>query len=260
MRKLSLITLLALLPALIHAAPLRVFIRGGEKSHGPGAHEHERFLIDWTKLLADRGIKSDGAKDWPTARQLAESDVLVMYAQDGANATDEQKENLAKFTKRGGGIVVIHTAVVGSDTAWWKSVVGGAWIHGKTRWREGPMELGFTRDAGRAHAITAGAADFGMDDEIYYDLDVSPDVRVLATSDTGDGDPKVQGQIWTYEKDGYRAFVSIPGHLYTTFERPNYRAILLRGIAWAGKLDQLDQFCTPDEIKALGEPDLGIQH
>ena len=47
--------------------------------------------------------------------------------------------------------------------------------------------------------------------------------------------------MWTYERtvDGgrtpYRAFVSIPGHLYENFNRPNYRSILLRGITWAGR-------------------------
>lgn len=253
MKRLLLSALFVVLPLASDAAPLRVFIRGGVKTHGPNAHEHERFLNDWKVLLTERGIKADGAKDWPNAMQLSKTDVLVMYAQDGANATPEQKENLAKFTKRGGGIVVIHTAAVSNDPVWWKSVIGGAWVQGKTKWREGPMALHFTNQGKSSgpDAITAGAADFKMDDEIYYNLDMSPDVHVLATSDTGDGAPKIQTQIWTYEKDGYRAFVSIPGHLFGTFERPNYRAILLRGIAWAGKLKNLDEFCKPEEIKAL---------
>ena len=57
----------------------------------------------------------------------------------------------------------------------------------------------------------------------------------------------MQPQMWTYERtvDGgrtpYRAFVSIPGHLYENFNRPNYRAILLRGIAWAGKRANVDE-------------------
>ncbi len=238
------------------APPLRVFIRGGVKTHGPNAHEHERFLNDWKKLLTDRGLKADGAKDWPNSVQLAKTDVLVMYAQDGGNATPEQKENLAKFTNRGGGIVVIHTAAVSNDPAWWKSVIGGAWVQGKTKWREGPMELHFSETAkpGGPHPITLGAVGFKMDDEIYYNLDVSPDIRVLAESDTGDGTPKIQVQMWTYEKDTYRAFVVIPGHLYGTFQRPNFRAILLRGIAWAGKRNNLDEFCKPEEIKALAAP------
>lgn len=238
------------------AAPaLRVFIRGGIKTHGENAHEHERFLNDWKKLLNSRGLKTDGAMDWPTDEQLAKTDVLVMYAQEGANATEEQKKNLAKFTGRGGGIVVIHTAIVGNDSNWWKSVVGGAWVHGKTKWREGPMELIY-KDAGepaKMHPITRGAVSFKMDDEIYYDMDMLPDVTVLAESDTGDGTPKIQAQMWTYEKNDYRAFVAIPGHLYDTFEMPRFRAVLLRGIAWAGKRDNLDEFSKPEEIKALKE-------
>ena len=36
------------------------FIRGGVKTHGPNAHEHERFLNDWKVLLNERGMKVDG--------------------------------------------------------------------------------------------------------------------------------------------------------------------------------------------------------
>ena len=36
-------------------APLRVFIRSGPKSHGPGAHDHPRFLAEWVTLLNARG-------------------------------------------------------------------------------------------------------------------------------------------------------------------------------------------------------------
>jgi hypothetical protein len=40
------------------AAPLRIFLRGGAKTHGPagnGLHDHEHWLADWQKLLATRG-------------------------------------------------------------------------------------------------------------------------------------------------------------------------------------------------------------
>jgi type 1 glutamine amidotransferase len=253
MKRIVTLGLWLVLPCLSLAAPLRVFIRGGEKSHGPNAHEHAQFLTDWKALLTSRGIQTEGAKDWPTAEQFGTTDVLVMYAQEGGNATAEQKTNLAKFTARGGGIVVIHTAAVSNDTAWWKSVIGGAWVHGKTKWREGPMKLNFAKAKSptEPHPITQAAADFEMDDEIYYNLDMSPNVRVLAESDTGDGDPKFQAQMWTYEPDSYRVFVTLPGHLYPLFARPNYRAILLRGIAWAGQRPNVDEFCKPEELKAL---------
>src|SRR5262249_13732377 len=94
------------------AEPLRVFIRGGPKSHGPGAHEHAQFLNDWTKLLTERGMKVKGGMEFPTAEELAQTDVLLMYAQDGGNVPADRREGLNSFLKRGGGVVVIHTASV----------------------------------------------------------------------------------------------------------------------------------------------------
>ncbi|MBL9201380.1 MAG: hypothetical protein JNL39_12790, partial [Opitutaceae bacterium] len=44
--------------ALAADAPLRVFIRSGPKSHGPGQHDHPRFLAEWVPLLNARGAKA----------------------------------------------------------------------------------------------------------------------------------------------------------------------------------------------------------
>ena len=40
------------------AEPLRVFIRAGVKTHGPGQHDHPQFLKDWVPLLTQRGLKA----------------------------------------------------------------------------------------------------------------------------------------------------------------------------------------------------------
>src|SRR5215472_17172124 len=66
----------------LSGAPLRVFIRAGVKTHGPNQHDHPRFLEDWEKLLTERGVHPDGALDFPTPTQLANTDVLIIYAQD----------------------------------------------------------------------------------------------------------------------------------------------------------------------------------
>jgi uncharacterized protein len=84
------------------AEPLRIHIRGGAKSHGPGAHEHEQFLKLWTKLLTERGATVTGSMDFPTDAQLDGADVLIMYAQEGGNIPDDRKPALDKFLKRGG--------------------------------------------------------------------------------------------------------------------------------------------------------------
>src|SRR5579862_1720712 len=140
--KLLTLLFLCVLTVTAQSEPLRVFIRGGKKTHGPNAHEHERFLNDWKALLAQRGMKTDGVMDFPTADQLAQADVLVMYAQDAGNIRPEQRPILETFIKRGGGIVVIHTASVANKaetSPYWKSIIGGSWVQGQTKWKEGPM-------------------------------------------------------------------------------------------------------------------------
>jgi putative membrane-bound dehydrogenase-like protein len=256
-------------------APLRVFIRSGPKSHGPGAHDHPRFLKEWLPLLNARGARATGREGFPTKAELDDVDVLVLHAQEAGNIPDPaDRQHLAEFIARGGGLVVIHAGAVSRDPDWFKGIVGGSWRNGTTRWLEGPMHLYFTD---RESPITRDASNWAMDDEIYYDMDLQPDVRVLAAAYTpkaagarnagaqrradeltGGGKRvsvyDIQPQMWTYERTAeggrvpYRAFVSIPGHLYENFNRVNYRAILLRGIAWAGKRSNADELLKPEEL------------
>src|SRR5437667_3756843 len=246
-----------------HAArpdkPLRVFIRAGAKTHGPNQHDHPRFLAEWKEMLNQRGAKADGSMDFPTGEQLENTDVLVIYAQDGMKVVGEQRASFEKFLRRGGGLVVIHDGVVSSDQhEWAKKVQGGSWRWDgdkKTKWLEGEAGIYFVD---QKHPIVRGVSNFDWKDEIYYDLDMAPDVHVLATS--FHSVYVIAPQMWTYEKNWeggsapYRAFVSIPGHEYASFQTPHYRAILLRGIAWAGKRDSVDFLCSKEELNSLSYP------
>lgn len=253
---------LALSTLATSAQPLRVFIRAGVKTHGPNQHDHPRFLAEWTKLLNERGAKCDGGMEWPTAQQLEQTDVVVMYCANGGEFSEAQKADLDKYLKRGGGIVVIHDAVCGKDAEWFKTIVGGAWQHGRAKWFEGDISLYYTQNPS---PITAGASNFDLDDELYYQLDMLPGAKVLAATWTPDERAKKNGrafphiydsapQMWTYETKTHRAFVSIPGHDWKTFELPHYRAVLLRGIAWAGRRTNVDELCAKEELASLEYP------
>jgi putative membrane-bound dehydrogenase-like protein len=246
------------------AAPLRVFIRAGVKTHGPNQHDHPRFLQDWTKLLGERGMEVHGGMDFPAAPQLEKTDVLIIYAQDGMQIVGEQRVTFEKFLHAGGGLVVIHDGVVSGDQdQWCKSIIGGAWrwptdtlLKDKaTKWFEGDVGLCWLNNP---HPISRGLSNFDWKDEIYYDLDLAPDIEVLATS--FHNIRIIAPQIWTYEKTiaggttPYRAFVSLPGHEYDVFNAPHYRSVLLRGIAWAGKRPDADEFCRPEELASLRYP------
>src|SRR5438876_3265183 len=79
------------------AQPLRMFIRGGVKTHGPGQHDHPRFLSEWKDLLNQRGAQADGAMDFPSARQLDNTDVLVMFAAEAGTLKPDQRAALDQF-------------------------------------------------------------------------------------------------------------------------------------------------------------------
>ena len=255
------------------ADPLRIFIRSGPKSHGPGAHDYPRFLKEWVRMLNERGAKATGAETFPTKAQLDATDVLILHKQEAGNIDPADRMNLNDYLARGGGVVVIHAGAVSTDPDWFRTIVGGSWRNGTTKWLEGPMHLYFTD---RDSPITKDASNWSMDDEIYYDMDILPEARILAAAYTpkplgrnanfqkradeltGGGKRvsiyDVQPQMWTYERSTegartpYRAFVSIPGHLYENFNRPNYRSILLRGIAWAGRRPNVDELLKKDEV------------
>ena len=234
------------------ANPLRVFIRSGPKTHGPGQHDHPRFLEEWTKLLNERGAKATGKMGFPTAQELENTDVLVMYLAEGGTIVGQDRENLEKFLARGGGIVTIHDAVCGTDPEWFKTIVGGAWEHRHSKWHEGEVGVYFIDTE---HPITRGISNFDFDDEIYYDLHMMPEAKVLASSFHSVF--VIAPQIWTYEKENYRSFVNLQGHNHKSFSLPHFRAILLRGIAWAGKRENVDMLCSQEELASLKYPEGG---
>jgi hypothetical protein len=46
--------------------PMHIYLRGGLKTHGPGAHDYPQFMADWSKLLTERGAIVDGGFHFPT--------------------------------------------------------------------------------------------------------------------------------------------------------------------------------------------------
>ncbi|MEO8481297.1 MAG: ThuA domain-containing protein [Acidobacteriota bacterium] len=262
---LILVTLFSALPA-AQTAPLRIFLRGGPKTHGPvgnGLHDGEVWVREWVPLLQSRGATVEGAIRFPTGEELARTDVLVMFAADAGTILGADRANLEAFLKRGGGIVCLHDCVVTSqDPQWFKTIVGGSWENRVAKYFEGENTYYYVSPE---HPVVKGAANFTLTDEVYWDLHMMPNVQVLASSmqpvrpaagATADASIRTLiPQMWAYERqvDGgvpYRAFVSLLGHHFTTFSSPHVRAVFLRAIAWAGKRD-VDLLATPDEVRAI---------
>jgi type 1 glutamine amidotransferase len=229
--------------------PMKVYIYGGPKTHGEGQHDYPQFLADWSKILQNRGALVDGGLHFPTPRELAGVDVLIIYKGDAGYVSLEDRATLDQYLRRGGGIISLHDSLCADDPEYMANIVGGAKKHGQTN---------FTLEANvpytivdKEHPIMKGMDDFKITDEAFFLMTWSktPEIHVLATA-VIDGTPsagthkgEVVPQIWTYEKSlapapagsPYRAFVWMQGHNYSNFSLPNTQAMMLRAIAWAGK-------------------------
>jgi type 1 glutamine amidotransferase len=224
---------------------IRVFLYAGLKTHGPGQHDYPQFLADWSKILTERGAAVTGSLQFPSARELANVDVMVIYKGDAGYMTDEDRATLDAFIGRGGGVVTFHDALCGPDPAQYAAIVGGGKKHGEVNYTleaEVPYTIVDT-----AHPIMQGMTAFTIKDEAFFNMTwaKSPEIKVLATA-TMAATPSAKGhhgevvpQIWAYERTAgtqpYRAFVWMQGHNYSNFSLPAVQGMLLRGIAWAGK-------------------------
>lgn len=219
---------------------IKVYIRAGLKSHGPGFHDYPQYLADWSKVLTEHGAVVDGSFHSPTEAELKGIDVIVMYKGDAGYMTDVEKATLDAFVKRGGGIVSFHDSLCGPDPVYMASIVGGAKKHGERNFSAGEMKYAITD---KAHPIMKGMSDFTLTDEAFMKMTWAPSgLHALASvpMPVGESKGEVVPQIWTYEHtvpggQPARAFVWMQGHTYTNFADPTVQPMILRGIAWAAK-------------------------
>jgi len=238
--------------------PLRIFIRAGEKTHGAGDngnHDYPAFLGSWSTILKDRGSVVDGALHFPTAEELARTDVLINFKGDGGTCSVSERALLETYLKRGGGIVTMHDGMCSDDADWFKNMVGAAKQHGERNSSSGALHVTFVD---KNHEITKGIPDFDIDDEAFFLLRTTPEMHPLATS-VIPSTKEVVPQIWTAERTlaggkPFRSFVYMLGHRFDNWSKPEVKTLMLRGIAWAGRrpVDLLTNAPAPAERGGRG--------
>jgi type 1 glutamine amidotransferase len=237
------------------AQPLRIFIRAGEKTHGLGGnglHDYPAFLGAWSTILKDRGAVVDGALHFPTAEELARTDVLINFKGDGGTCSVAERALLESFLKRGTGILSLHDGMCSNDADWYATIAGGAKQHGERNSSSGAIKLTIVD---RAHEITKGLSDFEIDDEAFFLLRKTPEMHVLAEAPIPSSS-EVVPQVWTAERTltggkTHRSFVYMLGHRFENWANPNVQTMLLRAIAWAGRRP-VDLFANPPTAPVRG--------
>lgn len=237
---------------------MHVYIWSGLKSHSTGQHDYPQFFADWSKILTDHGAVVDGAMHTPTAAELENVDVLVIYKGDAGYLTESQKSVLNAYVKRGGGFVNLHDTLCGPDPVYMASLLGGGKKHGEINFT---WEVPITYNVvDKDNPIMKDMSAFTIWDEGFYSMTWAkdPEIHPLATITipanqfTGTHKGEVVPQIWTWEHtvpggQPARAFVFMQGHTYANFSNYQVQRTLLRGIAWAGKrpVDELVDYVPP---------------
>lgn len=224
--------------------PLRVVLVSGPKDHKKGEHDYPNWIKVWQRMLPRQGnTQIDTAYEFPEQEQIDKADVLVFYQR--GRWDDHRAAMIDPFLARGGGAVYIHWAVDGRGGEHeFAKRIGLASLGGSISYRHGPLLVDFSHNP--AHPISRNLDKVDLVDESYWRLRGDPSSINLLGTGIEDGEP--QPLFWTVEHGRGRVFVSIPGHYMWSFDDPLFRAILLRGVAWAGhrNVDRFNELVTLD--------------
>jgi type 1 glutamine amidotransferase len=161
-------------------------------------------------------------------------DVVIMY--DFTREIDDPaKKNLRDYVESGGGVVVLHHALLNYQSwAWWDDeVVGGSYRLS----RSGNTPSSSVKDdqqidvtpAGE-HPVLAGLGPFHIQDEAYKNLRMSPKIRPLLTTNNPTSDPNL---AWVGPLEGSKVVAIQLGHGPSAFGNPSYRALVHNAVVWA---------------------------
>jgi len=144
-------------------------------------------------------------------------------------------DNLTRFVKQGGGLVLVHFAC-GAFQEFkddFTQLAGRAW-NPKLRGHD-PLGEFTVNITDRKHPITAGMQDFTIKDELYTCLDGKVPIRVLASA-TSKVDNKVYPIAFVLAYGKGRVFHCVLGHDVTAVSNVGAGQLFRRGTAWTARL------------------------
>lgn len=144
---------------------------------------------------------------------------------------------LATHVHEGGGLLGLHTASICFDD-WpeWRDLLGGKWVWGTSY--HPPLDQVDVKFIGGDNPLTAGLADFSLEDEVYHHLDCVAGVTPLATARTAEGEGP-QTVAWSHVSGRGRVVYDGLGHDAASLTHPVHSRFLKRAALWAiGRSDK----------------------
>jgi putative heme-binding domain-containing protein len=216
---------------------LRVLLLDAQKDHGPGEHDYPAWKKKWMGLFGKLPkVSVDTAYEWPTDEQLGKTDLMLCYFWNH-DWSPARYRALDAYLRRGGGLVMIHSATIADRAPEQLAARLGLGYHPGLKYRHGPLDLKIEVDENEP--ITRGLPrSIHFHDESYWPpIGDMKQVNLLATA-VEEGKP--WPLVWTFEPEKDeggkgRVFCSVLGHYSWTFDDPLFRLLILRGAAWAAR-------------------------
>lgn len=213
------------------------------------AHDFGASSVALVDVLAQVGVDTD-VVDHPddVPARLADVDLFVVnalrwrmeherYAQwrerFAYTTSPALRDAITSFVATGGGLLGSHTApICFDDWTEWGDVLGGSWVWETSSHPPfGPVEAHVVPDAA-GHPVVAGVAPTLMlDDEVYGDMELRPDIEVLmvAKRTVHDVDQPV---LWAHRYGRGRVVYDGFGHDAASIRNVHHATLLQRAARW----------------------------
>jgi len=209
-----------------------------------GGHgfEQEPFLDVFRAQedIAFKHIPLEKGEGFIDADVAGRYDVIVLYNMS-ATISEAHKQSLIDYIAGGGGLVVLHHAMVNyPDWPDWSEIIGARYFQEPTEWQgEERPKSKYTHDVQMPvhvedpdHPITRGVADFVIHDETYRKWLLYPDNHLLLSCDHPESDKAVG---WTRPYNGNEICYLQLGHGPEAFANPNFRTLVAQAVQWAAE-------------------------
>lgn len=238
------------------SGPLKILILTGSNNHDWEATtkslqeifaESEQFTVN-LELNPER----------ITAELLEKYDILLSnWNSYGKGKTpawpQEAKDAYLEFVRQGGGHVVLHAGSSAHyDWADYQTIGLANWANGRTG--HGKIHEFEVRASNPHHPIAEGISSFKTTDELWHKPFVAPNAKVIFeaySNVTKNWEPS----ILTGRFGEGRCFTILLGHDAKSMRNPDFRKLLLRGTAWAGKADNLAPDLLDEQLNPTTQVD-----
>jgi type 1 glutamine amidotransferase len=161
-------------------------------------------------------------------------DALVLY-DASATITPEAQTHFREFVENGGGLVILHHAIISyQDSDWFRDLVGGRYFLAP---RGGHPPSTYLHDVDMnvrvvtPHPITRGVSLTRIHDETYKGMWIAPTSTVLLATDNATADGPL---AWVSAYKPARVVYIQLGHGTEAHRDAGYRALVRNALLWVG--------------------------